>query len=179
MGEQIEQLPELTCDFSRCFPDGTKDESTFDEIETALDMADAECMAGDRWLSAPERIAALGARIVRAERDSPNAALIGLGEAKRLIALLLVNGHHFSKGIRRQAQQFLNPANPEKSGHDHVWKRMGGTNAGCGPGCHCSVPVYSCACGDCDYGMNPEAYFIKSECAKERAPHDPPNTYGA
>lgn len=44
---------------SRGLPDGTLDESTFWQIETALDQADAPCMEGNRWLTLPERIIAL------------------------------------------------------------------------------------------------------------------------
>lgn len=37
-------------------------------------------------------------------------ALTDLNEAKRLMTLLLINGHHFSKGLQQEAQQFLNPS---------------------------------------------------------------------
>lgn len=46
---------------TRALPDGTMDDSTFEQIETALDHADAPCMEGNRWLTLPERIAALAA----------------------------------------------------------------------------------------------------------------------
>jgi hypothetical protein len=47
----------------------------------------------------------------------------------------------------------------------HEWQHIGGTNAGCGPECHCSVPVHACrVCGDYDYGCNDEAEQIKKEC---------------
>jgi hypothetical protein len=48
----------------------------------------------------------------------------------------------------------------------HKWEHRGGKNAGCGPGCNCSVPVHECAaCGDWDYGENPEADETRAECA--------------
>jgi hypothetical protein len=51
----------------------------------------------------------------------------------------------------------------------HDWQHIGGKNAGCGPACDCSVPVKQCTvCKDFDYGDNPEAREIISECA-ERA----------
>lgn len=53
-------------------------------------------------------------------------------------------------------------------GHD--WYFHGGRNAGCGEGCNCSVPVYSCRkCGDCDYGDNPEAAEIVLACEGDNA----------
>lgn len=53
--------PELTCDFQNAFPDGTRDTSSYDDIETALDRADAPIMDGKMWLKLPERISALAA----------------------------------------------------------------------------------------------------------------------
>lgn len=51
-------------------------------------------------------------------------------------------------------------------GHD--WRHIGGTNAGCGDDCGCSVPVYSCArCQDSDYGDNAEARKIIAACASD------------
>jgi hypothetical protein len=51
----------------------------------------------------------------------------------------------------------------------HRWKFLGGANAGCGPGCGCSVPVHVCeVCGDCDYGDNAEADEVKQRCAEGR-----------
>ena len=46
----------------------------------------------------------------------------------------------------------------------HRWEFAGGTNAGCDRDCGCSAPVYSCACGDCDYGDNAEADAIRVAC---------------
>lgn len=53
----------------------------------------------------------------------------------------------------------------------HVWKHIGGKNAGCGDACCCSVPVHTCAlCGDSDYGDNDEADAVLEGC--ERWPND-------
>ena len=50
----------------------------------------------------------------------------------------------------------------------HVWVHSGGRNCGCQDGC-CSVPVYECsACGDCDYGDNPETDEIIEHCVRDR-----------
>ena len=49
----------------------------------------------------------------------------------------------------------------------HVWTFVGGKSCDCAPmnGNCCSIPVYECsACGDCDYGENPEAAEIRLEC---------------
>lgn len=47
----------------------------------------------------------------------------------------------------------------------HVWKHIGGANAGCCNDCVCSVPVYTCEkCGDSDYGNNSEAEEIRKDC---------------
>lgn len=47
----------------------------------------------------------------------------------------------------------------------HRWKFIGGSNAGCGPNCCCSVPVCECkVCRDCDYG-EPERAKVIAECA--------------
>lgn len=52
----------------------------------------------------------------------------------------------------------------------HRWVFIGGRNAGCGPGCDCSIPVHRCeACGDYDYGDNEEAREKLADCAAERA----------
>ncbi len=49
----------LTADFVAAFPDGSRDTSSYDDVETALDRAEAECKDGRRWLKLPERVAAL------------------------------------------------------------------------------------------------------------------------
>ena len=49
----------LVATMTRALPDGKMDDSTFEQIETALDHADAPCMEDNRWLTLPERIAAL------------------------------------------------------------------------------------------------------------------------
>lgn len=49
----------------------------------------------------------------------------------------------------------------------HKWKLIGGRWCGCSgtERCGCSVPVHECeACGDCDYGDNPQATEIKLDC---------------
>jgi hypothetical protein len=58
----------------------------------------------------------------------------------------------------------------------HQWVSIGGANCGCewvedGEHCRgqCSVPVYECFCGDCDYGDNDEANKKRSACAEDRA----------
>lgn len=48
----------LTADFGNAFPDGSRDTSSFEDIEFALDMAGAPSMAGAQWLTLPERITA-------------------------------------------------------------------------------------------------------------------------
>lgn len=55
----------------------------------------------------------------------------------------------------------------------HDWRFIGGRNAYCSGECACSVPVHECSrCGDCDYGENPDAAEIISECAAtQEAPH--------
>jgi hypothetical protein len=46
----------------------------------------------------------------------------------------------------------------------HKWVFMGGASRSLEGGGYCSVPVYECeACGDCDYGDNPEAAAIMAE----------------
>lgn len=53
---------ELKPDFLRALPGGTMDDSTFQDVEDALDRAGAPCRAdGDkgRWLTLAERVAAL------------------------------------------------------------------------------------------------------------------------
>lgn len=61
---------ELTADFTKKLPGGVLDDSTFEQIETALDQADAPCREGSRWLTLPERIAALGQARRRFEQMS-------------------------------------------------------------------------------------------------------------
>lgn len=57
--------------------------------------------------------------------------------------------------------------------HGHDWKFYGGRNAGCGPDCGCSIPVYICSkCGDCDYGDNDEANQKRADC-EELSPQPP------
>ena len=58
----------------------------------------------------------------------------------------------------------------QAQGH-HLWKFVGGCNAGCelGEDCYCSVPVHECKrCGDCDYGDNREAMEHRAKCYHER-----------
>ena len=55
----------------------------------------------------------------------------------------------------------------------HTWVLRGGTNAGCGDGCQCSVSLHVCTkCGDCDYGDNQEADEIRTQCASKEARHE-------
>ncbi len=52
--------PTLTADFINAFPDGTRDGSSYQDIEDALDKADAPAQhPTGRWLTLPERIAVL------------------------------------------------------------------------------------------------------------------------
>jgi hypothetical protein len=61
---------ELTADFAKAFPGGAVDNSTFEAIESALDKADAPCQGPDgRWLTLPERIAALAPPKADGEED--------------------------------------------------------------------------------------------------------------
>jgi hypothetical protein len=63
-------------------------------------------------------------------------------------------------------------------GHD--WQHIGGANAGCGPGCACSVPVHECrTCGDCDYGDNEEADGVRRACEQRRVWCDEMEVLGA
>lgn len=51
----------------------------------------------------------------------------------------------------------------------HDMRLAGGCNAGCGPDCECSVPVYECSrCGDSDYGDNEDATAVRADCAERR-----------
>ena len=52
----------LTADFINAFPDGTRDASTYGDIENALDKVDAPSQhPTGRWLTLPERIAQIAA----------------------------------------------------------------------------------------------------------------------
>lgn len=57
MSEQPDKT--LTADFVNAFPDGTRDNSSFGDIEDALDKIGAPCQGPTgRWLMLPERIVA-------------------------------------------------------------------------------------------------------------------------
>lgn len=57
-----------------------------------------------------------------------------------------------------------NPEQCQESGH--VWKFVGGANAGCCEDCACSTSVHQCiVCGDCDYGENDETADIIANCS--------------
>ena len=57
-----------------------------------------------------------------------------------------------------------NPTQCRESGH--VWKFVGGANAGCCEDCACSASVNQCiVCGACDYGENEETSDIIANCA--------------
>lgn len=48
---------------------------------------------------------------------------------------------------------------------EHSMVFHGGSNAGCGDMCICSIPVHVCElCGDSDYGDNDEASDIIKKC---------------
>ncbi len=69
---------ELKADFTKAFPGGTMDDSTFEAVEHALDLAGAETRAEDgRWLTLPERVASLAAELAEADavvaRNFPTA----------------------------------------------------------------------------------------------------------
>ena len=69
--------------------------------------------------------------------------------------------------LNRQAERLPKARQCAELGH--VWRHIGGCNAGCGDDCACSVPVHECArCGDCDYGDNAEAEAERAECAYDR-----------
>lgn len=56
-------------------------------------------------------------------------------------------------------------ANESCAINGHVWKSLGGCNCGCHPEAQCSVPVHECViCGDCDYGINPDATEARERC---------------
>lgn len=51
---------DLTFTMMRALPGGDMDDSTFDQVETALDRCRAPCTAADgRYLTLPERVLAL------------------------------------------------------------------------------------------------------------------------
>ncbi|MEP9376154.1 hypothetical protein ABLE91_05530 [Aquabacter sp. CN5-332] len=57
-----EPAPEapLTADFTKVLPGGMLDDATYETVQDALDKADAPCQGtGGKWLTLPERIAAL------------------------------------------------------------------------------------------------------------------------
>jgi len=70
---------ELKADFLKALPSGQLDDSTFEQIEDALDRAEAPMQGdGDRWLTLPERIDALSEMhrtavrsLFRARGDTP------------------------------------------------------------------------------------------------------------
>lgn len=54
-------------------------------------------------------------------------------------------------------------ASCREAGHD--WQFKGGRACCCDGDGDCSLPVHECAaCGDCDYGDNPEADDIRAAC---------------
>lgn len=57
-----QRQPELTAEFTKALPGGKLDDSTFSQIEDALDSIDAPMVDGERYLTLIERIAALGTR---------------------------------------------------------------------------------------------------------------------
>jgi hypothetical protein len=68
----------LTADFVRALPGGKLDDSAYEQIEDALDRAEAPCQAPDgKWLTLAERVAALRAhyletvRLLRADYAAP------------------------------------------------------------------------------------------------------------
>jgi len=62
-----EDLPPLTSTMTRGLPGGGMDDSTYEQIETALDrvLAPITSEDGRRWLTLPERILALAAEFGR------------------------------------------------------------------------------------------------------------------
>jgi hypothetical protein len=50
----------LTAEMTRGLPDGKMDDSTYEQIEVALDRVCAPCKMGTKWLTLAQRIDALG-----------------------------------------------------------------------------------------------------------------------
>lgn len=62
------EQPELSADFVRALPGGKWDDSAYEAVEEALDRAEAPIQVGGKWLTLPERVAALAeARSEQAE----------------------------------------------------------------------------------------------------------------
>lgn len=59
----------LTADFGRSFPNGTRDESTYEDVEFVLDRANAPAQGpGGAWLTLPQRVETLMKNIRQLER---------------------------------------------------------------------------------------------------------------
>lgn len=54
---------ELKADMTKVLPGGKLDDSTYSQIEDALDKIEAPMKDGTRWLTLPERIAAIGEEV--------------------------------------------------------------------------------------------------------------------
>jgi len=65
MTDETEKPLEMTC--AKLLPGGALDDCTFSQIEDALDKAEAPMTNAGRWLTLPERIAALA---IRASHES-------------------------------------------------------------------------------------------------------------
>lgn len=82
-------------DFCRSFPGGTLDDSTYSDIETALDRAEAPYTdAAGKWLTLPERVAALAAG---KPETAPGWAAVPLEPTPEAVAAWwrVKNGHHY------------------------------------------------------------------------------------
>lgn len=77
---KVNEMEELKADFTKALPGGALDDATYEAIETALDKAEATIHAGGRWLTLPDRVAALAAAREEAEQDAHELtkALTGL-----------------------------------------------------------------------------------------------------
>lgn len=76
---------ELTAHFTRVLPGHVFDDTAYEQIETALDRAEAPCQADDgRWLKLHERIAALAAANATCV-EAAEAMAAALAEMKRAL----------------------------------------------------------------------------------------------
>lgn len=96
----------LTANFVNAFPDGTCDESRYDEVEYALDRAGAESTEGGRWLKLPERVAALAADRdrLRAQIDATPAPGAGVDLAG-VIAVLDQEELYLTDAVRHAGDE--------------------------------------------------------------------------
>lgn len=68
--------------------------------------------------------------------------------------------------LKEKAGETSKPDPEQCRENGHVWKFVGGANAGCCDDCACSTSVHQCIiCNVCDYGENEETEVIIANCA--------------